>query len=154
FDTDLIGAYGFCIDISRTWWVGDARPTNAMISAFAHALDHIRDHQARLKPGVSIRELTFGGHRLEDRYWTQKYSCKMHGVGLCDEWPYVTYPDGWMEGAFDAVLEPGMTICVEALVSPEGGDFSIKLEDQVLITDTGCENLTTYPFDPRLMGSA
>ena len=154
FDTDLIGAYGFCIDISRTWWVGDARPTNAMISAFAHALDHIRDHQARLKPGVSIRELTFGGHQLEDRYWKQKYSCKMHGVGLCDEWPYVTYPDGWMEGAFDAVLEPGMTICVEALVSPEGGDFSIKLEDQVLITETGCENLTTYPFDPRLMGAA
>lgn len=152
FDTDLIGAYGFCIDISRTWWVGDERPTNAMIAAHAHALDHIRDHQARLKPGVSIRELTFGGHQLEDRYWKQKYSCKMHGVGLCDEWPYVTYPDGWMEGAFDAVLEPGMTICVEALVSPEGGDFSIKLEDQVLITETGCENLTRYPFDRALMG--
>ena len=29
FDTDLIGAYGFCIDISRTWWVGDQRPTEA-----------------------------------------------------------------------------------------------------------------------------
>ena len=26
FDTDLIGCYGICIDISRTWWVGDARP--------------------------------------------------------------------------------------------------------------------------------
>ena len=154
FDTDLIGAYGFCIDISRTWWVGDQRPTNAMIAAYAHALDHIRDHQSRLKPGVSIRDLTFGGHQLDGRYWQQKYSCKMHGVGLCDEWPYVTYPDGWMEGAFDAVLEPGMTICVEALVSPEGGDFSIKLEDQVLITETGCENLTRYPFDAALMGLA
>lgn len=154
FDTDLIGAYGFCIDISRTWWVGDQRPTNAMIAAYAHALDHIRDHQSRLKPGVSIRDLTFGGHQLDGQYWQQKYSCKMHGVGLCDEWPYVTYPDGWMEGAFDAVLEPGMTICVEALVSPEGGDFSIKLEDQVLITETGCENLTRYPFDAALMGLA
>ena len=153
FDTDLIGAYGFCIDISRTWWVGDAKPTNAMISAFAHAMDHIRDHQARLKPGVSIRELTFGGHQLDPQYWAQKYSCKMHGVGLCDEWPYVTYPDGWTEGAFDAVLEPGMVLCAEALVSPEGGDFSIKLEDQVLITETGCENLTRYPFDPRLTGA-
>ncbi|QYZ71378.1 dimethylsulfonioproprionate lyase DddP [Neotabrizicola shimadae] len=152
FDTDLIGAYGICIDISRTWWVGDARPTNAMISAYAHALDHIRDHQARLKPGVTIRELVFEGHQLDDRYWKQKYSCKMHGVGLCDEWPYVHYPDGWMEGAFDAHLEPGMVLCVEALVSPEGGDFSIKLEDQVLITETGCENLTSYPFDARLMG--
>ena len=153
FDTDLIGTYGFCIDISRTWWVGDAKPTNAMISAHAHAMDHIRDHQARLRPGVSIRELTFGGHQLDPQYWQQKYSCKMHGVGLCDEWPYVTYPDGWTEGAFDAVLEPGMVLCAEALVSPEGGSFSIKLEDQVLITETGCENLTRYPFDPRLTGA-
>ena len=152
FDTDLIGAYGFCIVISRTWWVGDGRPTNAMISAHAHAVDHIRDHQARLRPGVSIRELTFGGHQLDAQYWKQKYSCKMHGVGLCDEWPYVTYPDGWIEGAFEAVLEPGMVLCAEALVSPEGGNFSIKLEDQVLITETGCENLTRYPFDPRLAG--
>ncbi len=152
FDTDLIGCYGICIDISRTWWIGDTRPSNAMISAFHHGLDHIRDHQARLKPGVSIRELVFGGHQLAPEYWAQKYSCKMHGVGLCDEWPYGSYPDGWIEGAFDAVLEPGMVLCTEALISPEGGNFSIKLEDQVLITETGCENLTTYPFDPRLMG--
>ncbi len=152
FDTDLIGAYGFCIDISRTWWVGDSRPGNAMISAFGHGLDHIRDHQSRLKPGLSIRELTFGGHELDGPYRAQKYSCKMHGVGLCDEWPFVAYPDAFVEGAFDAVLEPGMTLCVEALISPEGGDFSIKLEDQVLITETGCENLTSYPFDERLMG--
>jgi Xaa-Pro dipeptidase len=152
FDTDLIGSYGICVDISRTWWIGDARPSNAMISAMNHALDHIRDHQARLRPGVTIRELTFGGHALEDQYWKQKYSCKMHGVGLCDEWPFVPYPDAWVDGAFEVALEPGMVLCTEALVSPEGGDFSIKLEDQVLITETGCENLTTYPFDPRLLG--
>jgi Xaa-Pro aminopeptidase len=153
FDTDLIGAYGMCIDISRTWWVGDQRPTNAMISAMHHAMDHIAENMAMLKPGVSIKELVFGGHQLDAQYWKQKYSCKMHGVGLCDEWPYVTYPDGYTEGAFDAVLEPGNMLCVEALVSPEGGDFSIKLEDQVLITETGFENLTRYPFDEHLLGA-
>jgi Xaa-Pro aminopeptidase len=152
FDTDLIGAYGFCIDISRTWWIGAGRPTNAMTSAMHHAMDHIRENMEMLRPGVSIRELVHGGHQLAPEYWKQKYSCKMHGVGLCDEWPYVTYPDGWTEGAFEAVLEPGNVLCVEALVSPEGGDFSIKLEEQVLITETGHENLTRYPFDERLLG--
>ena len=58
------------------------------------------------------------------------------------------------KGAFDYALEPGMTLCVEALVAEEGGDFSIKLEDQVLITEDGYENLSTYPFDPALMGEA
>lgn len=154
FDTDLVGCYGICIDISRTWWIGPDKPRQDMIDAFHHARDHIDDHQARLKPGVSIRELVFEGHVLAPQYQKQKYSCKMHGVGLCDEWPYVMYPEGWIDGAFDHVLEPGMVLCVEALVSPEGGDFSIKLEDQVLITETGCENLTRYPFDPALMGGA
>ena len=42
-----------------------------------------------------------------------------------------------VEGAYDYVLEAGMVLCVEALISPDGGDFSIKLEDQVLITPTG-----------------
>lgn len=150
FDTDLIGCYGICIDISRTWWIGDAPPRPAMVDAMRHARDHIDTNMAMLKPGVTIRELTHGGHQLAPQFWKQKYSCKMHGVGLCDEWPFVPYPDGWVEGAFDVALEPGMVLCVEALVSPEGGDFSIKLEDQVLITETGHENLTRYPFDPAL----
>jgi Xaa-Pro aminopeptidase len=76
----------------------------------------------------------------------------MHGVGLCDEWPLVAYPDKAVPGAFDYALEPGMVLCVEAAVGEEGGEFSIKLEDQVLITEDGFENLTTYPFDAALMG--
>ena len=152
FDTDLIGCYGICTDISRSWWIGDRRPAPAMISAMQHARDHVDLNMAMLKPGVTIRDLVHQGHRLEARYWKQKYSCKMHGVGLCDEWPFVPYPDAWVDGAFEVALEPGMTLCVEALVSPEGGDFSIKLEDQVLITETGVENLTRYPFDARLTG--
>jgi Xaa-Pro aminopeptidase len=76
----------------------------------------------------------------------------MHGVGLCDEWPHVDYPDRHVPGAFDHALEPGMVLCVEALVGETGGDFSIKLEEQVLITDTGHETLSAYPLDPRLAG--
>jgi len=40
----------------------------------------------------------------------------MHGVGLCDEWPLVAYPDKMVEGAFDYELEAGMVLCVEATV--------------------------------------
>jgi len=154
FDTDLIGSYGICIDISRTWWIGDADPRPDMIAAMRHAHEHIQTNMALLKPGVSFRDLTHKGHHLAPQYQRQKYGCKMHGVGLCDEWPLIVYPDAWVPGAFDYHLEPGMVLCVEALVSPAGGDFSIKLEDQVLITEDGYENLTTYPFDPRLMGQA
>jgi len=152
FDTDLIGAYGICVDISRTWWIGDRAPRPDMIDAMKIGVDHIAHNMEMLKPGVTIPELVAGCHVLPDNMQALKYGCMMHGVGLCDEWPLVAYPDNAVDGAFDYALEPGMCLCVEALISPEGGDFSIKLEDQVLITETGYENLTKYPFDPRLMG--
>lgn len=152
FDTDLIGSYGICVDISRTWWVGDQKPTNSMIYAMRHAHEHIMTNMDMLKPGVTIPELTANAHKLDDKFQAQKYGCIMHGVGLCDEWPLVSYPDKAVPGAFDYALEPGMVLCVEACVGEEGGAFSIKLEDQVLITEDGYENLTTYPFDPVLMG--
>ena len=152
FDTDLIGPYGICSDISRTWWIGDALPRPDMIDAMRHAHEHIMTNMEMLKPGVMIDDLSRNTHVLRPEFQKGKYSCLMHGVGLCDEWPLVAYPDHLCPGAFDAPIEPGMTFCVEALVSPEGGDFSIKLEDQVLITEDGYENLTTYPFDPALMG--
>ncbi|MEN8841927.1 MAG: dimethylsulfonioproprionate lyase DddP [Octadecabacter sp.] len=152
FDTDLIGSYGICIDISRTWWIGDEKPRPDMVEAMKHAVEHIETNMQMLKPGVNIQDLSRNTHVLHDKYQKQKYGCLMHGVGLCDEWPLVAYPDKMVEGAFDHELEAGMVICVEALVGEEGGDFSIKLEDQVLITEDGFENLTTYPHDDALMG--
>ena len=154
FDTDLIGSYGICVDISRTWWIGNEKPRPDMIYAMQHAHEHIMTNMEMLKPGVPLRDLTFKTHVLDPQYQKGKYGCLMHGVGLCDEWPLISYPDQFVEGAFDYHLEAGMVLCVEALVAPEGGDFSIKLEDQVLITEDGYENLTKYPFDPRLMGIA
>ena len=152
FDTDLISSYGICVDISRSWWIGDKAPRPDMISAMQHAHEHILQNMRMLAPGVSMRSLSENCHRLNENYQKQKYGCMMHGVGLCDEWPLIAYPDQLVDGAFEYQLEPGMVLCVEALVSPVGGDFSIKLEDQVLITENGFENLTKYEFDPKLMG--
>lgn len=153
FDTDLIGSYGICVDISRTWWIGDRPPRADMVEAMRHAHEHIITNMEMIRPGARIEDLSRNSHVLHDRYQKRKYGCLMHGVGLCDEWPLVAYPDIMVPGAFDYQLEPGMVLCVEALVGEEGGDFSIKLEDQVLVTESGYENLTAYPFDAALMGA-
>lgn len=152
FDTDLVGCYGICADISRTWWCGDGAPSAEMKRLYRFAHEHIMENMALLKPGVSFRDITFGGHNLPAEFVEHRYSVKMHGVGLCDEWPSIKYPEDWCEGAFDYHLEPGMTLCVEALIATRDGGFSIKLEDQVLVTETGHENLTRYPFEQHLLG--
>ena len=151
FDTDLIGPYSICTDISRTWWIGDREPSEEMKTDYKVALDHIVENAELVAPGVNFKDLTFKGHQLDAIYKKQQYSCRFHGVGLCDEFPLIAYPEQFEEGAFDYELEPGMTLCVEALVSRENGSFSIKLEDQLLVTETGFENLTKYPFDKKFL---
>lgn len=152
FDTDLIGPYGICADLSRTWWIGDGTAPAHMRESYAEAVEHIRYNKALLQPGLHMEELSRSLHILQDKYQALKYSSPLHGVGLCDEWPHIAYPDSLVEGAFDAILESGVALCVEALVGEVGGDHMVKLEDQGVITDSGFETLSNYPLDTRLSG--
>ncbi len=51
----------------------------------------------------------------------------------------------------DGVLEPGTALCVESYIGEDGGHEGVKLEQQVLITDTGVELLSTFPFEEELL---
>ncbi len=150
FDTDLIGCYGMCADISRTWFIGDGRATDEQRRLHRIAHEHIMENTAILKPGMTFREACEKGHALPAEFVAQRYGSKYHGVGLCDEWPSIKYPIDWEERGYDGVLEPGMMLCVEAYIGATGGADGVKLEDQVLITETGVESLTNCPFDEEL----
>ena len=145
FDTDLVGPYGYCADISRTW-VCDARPSDEQRRIYAEAYTHILHDKALLKPGVTFRELTERLRPLGDEFVDGRYSVAMHGVGLCDEYPAIPYPQDYEPGD-DGVLQEGMVMCVEALAAPAGGREAVKLEEQVLITADGYVQLSSYPLE-------
>lgn len=151
FDTDMVSVYAICADISRTWICGDQRPTDEQRYLYRVAHEHITANFELLKPGVSFTELTERGHRLPEEFRAQRYGLMLHGIGMCDEFPCIYYPEDFIDGAFDYVLEPGMTLCVEAYVGAVGGREGVKLEDQVLITENGAENLTSCHFDEKLL---
>jgi len=150
WDSDLIGCYGICADISRTWFIGDGRPSDEQRRLHGIAYEHIMTNMERLKPGISFRELSEGGHQLSDEFIVQRYGSRYHGVGLCDEWPSIKHKIDLSTKGYDGVVEPGMVLCVEAYIGAVGARDGIKLEDQVLITESGYENLTRCPFDDRL----
>jgi len=152
FDTDMIGLYGYICDMSRTWLVGTQDPTDEQIELYTTAFTHITENAKLLKPGTSFRDLSFGGHQLAQHYRGQQYCVKMHGVGLCDEFPSIYYPEQFIEGAFDYTLKPGMVLCVEAYIGASGGKEGVKLENEMLITKDEAIVLTPYPFDDRLLG--
>jgi len=64
--------------------------------------------------------------------------------------PLLKHTVDWEERGYDGVLEPGMMLCVEDYIGGVGGADGIKLEDQLLVTETGYENLTHCPFDDKL----
>ena len=147
FDTDLIGPYGMCVDISRSWLAGDGRPTDRQRALYDLAAEQIAANTALIRPGVTLRAFTDGAFRLPEAYRAQRYSVMAHGVGLCDEYPAVYYPEDFPANGYDAPLEPGMILSVESYVGEIGGPDGVKLEQQVLVTDGGVEALSTAPMD-------
>ena len=56
-----------------------------------------------------------------------------------------------MRGGYDGMIEAGMTLCVESYIGELGGQEGVKLEEQVLVTETGVERLSTFPFEDDLL---
>jgi Xaa-Pro aminopeptidase len=75
----------------------------------------------------------------------------IHGVGLCDEYPHAAYAEDIDASGYDVPLLAGMTVCVESYMGEVGGGEGVKLEQQVLITETGAELLSRFPFEDALM---
>lgn len=157
YDTDLVGAYGMMVDVSRTWIAGEGRgaagsPTREQQCTFDLAREQIERNLELLTPGRSFRELTFESWFPDpERY--RHYSCLFHGVGQCDEYPEIYFPEIWDEWGFDGELQPGMVLTVESYVGPRGESADgrwaegVKLENQVLVTEAGPELLTKFALD-------
>lgn len=150
FDTDLIGPYGYCADISRSWLCGN-RPSDEQRHLYSIAFDQLQHNIGILKPGMSFHDVARASWPIPERFQSRRYSCLLHGVGLADEYPSIPYLQDLDQFGYEGVVTPGMTLCVESFIGTEGGREGVKLEEQVLITETGIETLSTYPFEQDLL---
>ena len=146
-DTDLIGPYGYCADMSRSWLCGDGSPSDQQKRIYALAHAQIQYNKSILKPGMTFREVAEKAWKIPDEFVDYKYSVLMHGVGLADEYPAIKHVHEFADKGYDGVLEENMTMCVESYIgSPKSGE-GVKLEEQVLITADGVRQLTTDPLE-------
>lgn len=149
FDTDMVGPFGYCSDVSRTFFCGPGNPTREQRDLYALAVEQVQFNCSLLRPGLSFREVTERSWRIPPRFDAQNYGCLAHGVGMVDEWPVVAVNrhDPLMQ---DGILLPGMTICIESYIGAVGGPEGVKMEDQVLITESGHEVLSRFPLEAAL----
>jgi len=151
FDTDALGWQGYAVDFSRSFLCGDVPASAVQRDLYSRAHEQLQANAALLGPGISFEDFARAAWPVpaENRGWG--YYCLAHGLGLCGEYPYV--PHAFAEHPYDfpGGFEPGMVMCVESYIGTEAAAQGVKLEDQFLITDTGAERMTTYPFCTRLL---
>lgn len=147
FDTDMVGPYGYCSDISRTWLVGDSRPSDEQRKLYELAYSQVQYNMDLLRPGMTFKEFADRAWTIPDQYIKNRYCCLAHGIGMVDEYPSIAHQVDWDSAGYDGRFEAGMTVCVESYIGAEGGTQGVKLEQQVVIGEAGCVSLTGCGFE-------
>ena len=149
-DTDMIGPFGYCADISRTFHCGPDKPTRRQKQLYQLAVAEIEHNLTLIRPGISLAELQQQAFPVSEEFQQHAYTCVLHGVGMCDEYPRVN-PVFRGANPYDDTLQAGMVMCAESYMGAVGERDGVKLEQQVLITDNGYELLTNYPLEEVLL---
>jgi Xaa-Pro aminopeptidase len=152
FDTDLVGPEGYLADISRTFLCRPAKPTDEQRRLYRLAFEQLQHNMSLLKPGLTFRELSDRSWPIPDEFLANRYICAVHGAGMCDEYPVVPCSPDFAANGYDGMLEEGMVLCVESYIGAEKGGQGVKLEEQILITASGYEVLSSFPFEDALLG--
>jgi Xaa-Pro aminopeptidase len=147
FDTDMVGPNGYCSDISRTWTVGHTRPTDEQRRLYESAYSQVHFNMDLLRPGMTFREFSEKAWKIPEIYLKNRYSCVAHGIGMVDEYPNIAHQVNWESGGYDGQFEVGMTLCIESYIGAEGGNQGVKLEQQVVLTESGCVPLASCSFE-------
>jgi len=136
---------GVCADLTRTCFVGHVTDQDAAL--YEVVLHANAAGRAASRPGATAHDVDDAATGVLEAspYASMIRSKTGHGLGLdVHEAPYI------MRGNHQR-LEPGMVYTVE----PGLYDLSrlgVRIEDNVLITATGAESLTSYPRELTVIG--
>jgi Xaa-Pro aminopeptidase len=137
-----MGAFcdGYASDMTRMVHIGPAGPKYKR--AYRAVLESQLAAIAAVRPGVTAGAIDQAARRTLRKHGLEREFVHStgHGLGLeIHEGPRLGKSD-------NTVLEPGMAITIEPGVYLEGWG-GIRIEDTVLVTNTGCEILTPTPKD-------
>ena len=150
-DTDVVGCHGYYSDFSRTFHSGPGKPTEAQRTLYKLAYEQVHHNMGILKPGMSFRDYSDKAWNVPQKYHANRYYLSAHGLGMTGEYPYLYHHADFPASGYDGEILPGMTLCVESYIGEEGGREGVKLEQQLLMTESGIQLLSQFPFEEELL---
>jgi Xaa-Pro aminopeptidase len=145
-DTDMIGPLGYLADISRTMLCPGKAPTAQQRMLYEIGQEQILTNIDLIKPGLSFKEFGEKCWPVPDEYVPNRYMMMIHGAGMADEFPTVSYAADYADWGYDGVFMQDMVVCIESYIGTVGGNEGVKLEQQVLITADGAVPMSSDPF--------
>ncbi len=146
-DTGMVGPFGYSADISRTFFCGPGDPTAEQSLLYQTARENLAFNIDLICAGMSYREFAEKSWKVPDVFWSRRYNCVAHGVGMGNQWPHIKFIEDWPQDENDDVLKENMVIAMESCIGKEDGIECVKLEEMVMITKSGCRVLSTFPFE-------
>ena len=150
-DTDVVGCHGYYSDFSRTFHAGPGKPSATQRELYKVAYEQVISNMGILHAGMSFRDYADWAWDIPAKYYENRYYLSAHGCGMTGEYPYLYHKGDFPDVGYDGEIVAGMTICVESYIGEAGGHEGVKLEQQVLVTETGIEVLSRFPFEQDLL---
>ena len=154
-DTDTIGCYGYYSDFSRTFRCGPGRPTRLSEDrSIGWPTTRCSTTSASSRPAWPSARSREKAWKIPERFVEQRYTSVMHGVGMHGETPFIAHAMDFETYGREGILSPGMVVSVESYIGEKGGREGVKLEDEMLITETGAELISRFPYEEDFLGGA
>ena len=150
-DTDAIAFESYSVDFSRTFLAGDDAATPEQRALYGRAYEQLSHNESLIGPGRTFEEVARHAWTVPVEHRASRYYCVGHGLGMIGEFPNLPFHTPGVPYPLDDAFEPGMVFCVESYIGSATSGQGVKLENQLLITDTGVEIMTDYPFEDRLL---
>jgi Xaa-Pro aminopeptidase len=131
-------------DITRMAFIGE--PTDRYREVHATVEAAVVAGLAASKPGATCAEVDAAARGVIDDAGYGKYFVHRtgHGLGLSVHEP------PWIMAGYDVVLRPGVVHSIEpGIYLP--GEFGVRLEEIVHVTETGCERFSSLPREVHVV---
>jgi len=142
--------YGYVQDACRSWVVA-APMTRRQREVYRLCYERLQASLAVIKAGATTRDIANAWPPYyDDKYKTCSLVQFAHTIGQN------LYEGFWVSRGFSLdypeALEENMYLAVETWAGDPGGDFSVRLEENLIVTPTGHVVTTLFPFEEEAVG--